>query len=147
MPPSTGPPANRHSYAGGPIGGGTSGIPSHAASIRSSTDSTFLRPPPTRRRSNSWHAVPDTSNCGYATAVGEKPVAVTSGGSVSVAIALAEPVLFLQGFDFSESRQQMPAMLRGSLVVRVNKPTKMKSISLCFRGRARTEWPEGKLGS
>jgi arrestin-related trafficking adapter 3/6 len=34
-------------------------------------------------------------------------------------------------------------MLRGSLILKLLKPTKIKAITLVFRGRARTEWPEG----
>lgn len=58
-------------------------------------------------------------------------------------IKLAEPILFLQGFDHHEFQNRAPAMLRGSLVVRVNKATKVKAIGLTFKGKARTEWPEG----
>lgn len=58
-------------------------------------------------------------------------------------IKLAEPILFLQGFDHHEFQNRAPAMLRGSLVVRVNKTTKVKAIGLTFRGKARTDWPEG----
>lgn len=57
-------------------------------------------------------------------------------------LQLAEPILFLQGMDHHEY-SRTPAILRGSLVLRVTKPTKIKAISLTFRGRARTEWPEG----
>ncbi|RPA78735.1 hypothetical protein BJ508DRAFT_328913 [Ascobolus immersus RN42] len=161
---------NRNSICG-PIGGGTSGIPSHANSVRNSTgaassttnasssSSSLLRPPPTtRRRSNSWHGAAPPSRpasshgsltgsvgvgCGYPSLAGEKPLASTSGGSVSMTIALAEPVLFLQGFDHSDPNQRTPAMLRGSMVVRITKPTKIKTITLAFKGRARTEWQEG----
>lgn len=58
-------------------------------------------------------------------------------------IQLAEPMLFLQGLHQNDHSDQPPAMLRGSLVLRIAKPTKIKTISLTFRGRARTEWPEG----
>lgn len=71
----------------------------------------------------------------------EKPVA--SGNGVSVAIALAEPVLFLQGYDANDSSTHSTTMLRGSLVLRVQKQAKLKSISLNFRGKSETEWPEG----
>lgn len=58
-------------------------------------------------------------------------------------IQLAEPMLFLQGFDQSDHSNRTPAMLRGCLVLRVTKPTKIKVISLTFQGKATTEWPEG----
>ena len=73
----------------------------------------------------------------------EKPLA--SGNGVSVSIALAEPVLFLQGFDHGDLQaNRSTAMLRGSLHLKVSKPAKIKSVTLCFRGRATTKWPEGE---
>ena len=72
----------------------------------------------------------------------EKPIA--SGNGVSLSIALAEPVLFLQGMDQSEFGNQTTTMLRGTFHLRVSKSAKIKTISLAFRGRAETEWPEGK---
>lgn len=71
----------------------------------------------------------------------DKPVA--SGYGVLLYIILAEPMLFLEGFDHCEDNGRRPAMLRGRLVMRVTKAAKIKAINLSFRGRARTEWPEG----
>jgi hypothetical protein len=34
-------------------------------------------------------------------------------------------------------------MLRGSLILKITKPTKLKAITLKFRGKAVTKWPEG----
>lgn len=58
-------------------------------------------------------------------------------------IHLAEPVLFLSGYVRDDYSNRTPAMLRGSLVVKIAKNTKIKAITLSFRGKARTEWPEG----
>jgi hypothetical protein len=77
----------------------------------------------------------------------EKPQASTSGGGVTMTIQLAEPVLFLQGLDQNEYISRTPAMLRGSLILRVAKPTKIRAVTLTFIGRARTEWPEGTARS
>lgn len=72
----------------------------------------------------------------------EKPIA--SGNGVSVAIALAEPFLFLQGFEQGDLRaNRSTAMLRGSLVLKVTKQTKLKAVTLKFKGTATTKWPEG----
>lgn len=71
----------------------------------------------------------------------EKPLA--SGNGVSMGIYLAEPVLFLQGFENSEAAPGNTAMLRGSLHIRVHKGAKVKGVSLKFRGRTVTKWPEG----
>lgn len=71
----------------------------------------------------------------------EKPVAY--GNGVSVGIHLAEPVLFLQGFENTEASPGNTAMLRGSLHVRIQKSAKLKAITLKFRGRSITKWPEG----
>lgn len=72
----------------------------------------------------------------------EKPIA--SGNGVSLSISLAEPVLFLQGFDQSELGNQNTTMLRGNFHLRISKSAKIKTISLTFHGRAETEWPEGQ---
>lgn len=82
------------------------------------------------------------SASGISGALEEKPIA--SGNGVSLSITLAEPLLFLQGFDQSELGNQTTTMLRGSFHLRVSKSAKIKSISLTFRGRAETEWPEGQ---
>ena len=71
----------------------------------------------------------------------EKPIA--SGNGVSLSITLAEPVLFLQGFEQCEVANQVTTMLRGSFHLRVSKPAKIKAVSLTFKGSAETEWPEG----
>ncbi|KAF2666697.1 hypothetical protein BT63DRAFT_376284 [Microthyrium microscopicum] len=72
----------------------------------------------------------------------EKPIA--SGNGVSMAIALAEPVLFLQGFEHGDlAANRSTAMLRGSLHLKVTKPIKIKTVSLRFNGKAITRWPEG----
>ena len=70
-----------------------------------------------------------------------KPLASANG--VSMSITLAEPTIFLQGFDQSELANRTTSMLRGSLHLKVAKTAKIKTISLNFRGRAETEWPEG----
>ena len=78
----------------------------------------------------------------YPGAIGdEKPVA--SGNGLAISIALAEPVLFLQGFDQTDDSTRTTTMLRGSLHLKVSKSAKIKAISLKFKGKAETEWPEG----
>lgn len=71
----------------------------------------------------------------------DKPLA--SGNGISVGIALAEPVLFLQGFEQSEHSERSTAMLRGSLHLRITKSAKIKAVTLKFKGKATTKWPEG----
>jgi hypothetical protein len=72
----------------------------------------------------------------------EKPLA--SGNGINVSIAMAEPFLFLQGFEHGDlAADRSTAMLRGSLHLRVSKPSKIKAVTLRFRGKATTKWPEG----
>lgn len=71
----------------------------------------------------------------------EKPVAI--GHGVSVSINLAEPVLFLQGFEPGDAAQRSTAMLRGTLHLKIAKNAKIKGVSLKFKGSACTKWPEG----
>ena len=72
----------------------------------------------------------------------EKPVA--SGGGLSVNVQLTEPVLFLRGFEQAEHAERSTAMLRGTLCLKITKPSKLKAVTLKFRGRAITKWPEGE---
>ncbi|KAF2838107.1 hypothetical protein M501DRAFT_936145 [Patellaria atrata CBS 101060] len=71
----------------------------------------------------------------------EKPLA--SGNGVSVFVNLAEPLLYLQGFEPTDTVSRSTAMLRGSLMLRVSKNAKIRGITLKFKGRATTKWPEG----
>jgi len=71
----------------------------------------------------------------------EKPLASSAG--VSVGINLAEPVLFLQGFQEGENAPRNTAMLRGVVHLKVTKNTKLKAVTLKFKGTATTKWPEG----
>lgn len=73
----------------------------------------------------------------------DKPLA--SGNGISVGVSLTEPVLFLQGFEQSNTSERSTAMLRGTLNLKVTKASKIKAITLKFRGKAITKWPEGKL--
>lgn len=122
------------------IGGGNSGIPSHA----NGHSRHFSLPHSTNRAPPPWSS---SKNSGLRSVEGpltlDKPQASSSGGAVTMTIQLAEPMLFLQGLHQNDHSDRPPAMLRGSLVLRIAKPTKIKTISLTFRGRARTEWPEG----
>lgn len=95
-------------------------------------------------RTASQISLASTNNTGGIPELGEeRPIA--SGNGVSLSIALAEPVLFLQGFDQSELGNQTTTMLRGSFHLRVSKSAKIKTVTLAFRGRAETEWPEGEF--
>ena len=75
--------------------------------------------------------------------VGNEERLLASGNGVSMSITLAEPVLFLQGFEHVEDGSRPTSMLRGYLTIRVSKSAKIKAVTLAFRGRAETEWPEG----
>ncbi|KAL2132538.1 hypothetical protein VTI74DRAFT_3698 [Chaetomium olivicolor] len=76
----------------------------------------------------------------------QKPVASVSG--LSCSILLAEPNVFLTGFDHDHHHtrrqgQTTSALLRGKLQLNVSKNVKIKSVTLKLVGKARTEWPEG----
>ncbi|KAF5248188.1 hypothetical protein FAUST_371 [Fusarium austroamericanum] len=81
------------------------------------------------------------------TSVSELPKPVASGSGVSCSILLAEPNIFLSGFDHDghshREGQSGTALLRGKLQLRVTKNVKIKAVQLKLLGRARTEWPEG----
>ncbi|KAL1837362.1 hypothetical protein VTJ49DRAFT_3957 [Mycothermus thermophilus] len=75
----------------------------------------------------------------------QKPVAQGSG--LSCTILMAEPNVFLTGFEHhAHGDTDLPstsALLRGKLQLNVSKNVKIKSITLKLVGKARTEWPEG----
>ena len=85
----------------------------------------------------------DTSTKSMGSATDEdKPVA--SGNGVQTYISLAEPTIYLTGFEQQDPSMQSTAMLRGSLLLRVSKSAKIKTVTMKFRGRATTDWPEGR---
>ena len=71
----------------------------------------------------------------------DRPLAQTS--TIQIYIIPAEEKLFVQGFDTNEYSERPPTLLRGCLCLRVLKPSKIKSISVLFKGQQRTDWPEG----
>ncbi|KAH6708656.1 hypothetical protein EV126DRAFT_409574 [Verticillium dahliae] len=78
--------------------------------------------------------------------VSEVPKPIASGSGVSCSILVAEPNIFLSGFEHDGHRQDSQggtALLRGKLQLSVTKNVKIKGISLKLLGKARTEWPEG----
>ncbi|OHE92137.1 arrestin domain-containing protein [Colletotrichum orchidophilum] len=78
--------------------------------------------------------------------VTEIPKPVAHGSGVSCSILMAEPNIFLTGFDHDGHRQHSQggtALLRGKLQLKVTKNIKIKGVSLKLVGKARTEWPEG----
>ncbi|KAJ2974555.1 hypothetical protein NUW58_g8623 [Xylaria curta] len=81
------------------------------------------------------------------TSVAEVPKPVASGSGVQCSIVLAEPNVFLTGFEHDgHPRHQTAnstALLRGKLQLNITKNVKLKSIKLKLHGKARTEWPEG----
>ena len=68
---------------------------------------------------------------------------VATGSGISVGIALTEPVLYLQGYDHHDPSSKKSAILRGQIHLKVTKCIKIKKISVCFRGHAQTDWPDG----
>ena len=95
---------------------------------------------------NSMMSLRSAKNTASASVI-EIPKPVATGSGLTCSIILAEPNVFLSGFDHdSHSRQggQHPsALLRGRLQLNVSKNVKIKSVSLKLVGKARTEWPEG----
>lgn len=75
-----------------------------------------------------------------------KPVA--SGSGITCSILMAEPNVFLSGFDHDGrarrgNRPSGTALLRGKLQLVVRKNVKIKAVQLKLVGKTRTEWPEG----
>ena len=67
-----------------------------------------------------------------------------------LAIRLAEPVVYLKDVDFSgrhrtHNELSPPSMVRGLLVLRLSKPTKIRSIDIQLTAKSSTHYPEGVL--
>ncbi|KAI0481260.1 hypothetical protein GGR56DRAFT_312475 [Xylariaceae sp. FL0804] len=79
--------------------------------------------------------------------VTEVPKPVASGSGVQCSIILAEPNVFLTGFEHDghprHEAANSSALLRGKLQLNVTKNVKLRSVTLKLHGKARTEWPEG----
>lgn len=71
----------------------------------------------------------------------DHPLVLSS--SLQVYLVPTEKHLFVQGFKPLEFEGVPPTLLRGCLVLRVLKPTRIRSINLLFKGVQRTDWPEG----
>lgn len=84
--------------------------------------------------------------------VAERPVkdakSLMSGNGITCNFELAEPVVYLTGFDRDNrghAQQNTSAIIRGKLVMNVQKSVKIKAVTVRFFGKARTEWPEGEF--
>ncbi|CAK7245809.1 MAG: hypothetical protein STHCBS139747_007407 [Sporothrix thermara] len=76
----------------------------------------------------------------------EKPLA--AAGGMAFQLELAEPHIFLYGFDHNSRsegnvRPAGTAIVRGTLRLDVTKNVKIRGITVKLNGKARTEWPEG----
>lgn len=105
--------------------------------MRSDSSSTEVLPRPVHEH----HTVTTDSDSSFTPLRNEKIVATGSG--ISVGIALTEPVLYLQGYDQQDPSSKKSAILRGQMHLKVTKCVKIKKISVCFRGHAQTDWPDG----
>lgn len=105
--------------------------------MRSDSSSTEVLPRPVSEH----HTVTTDSTIPFTPLRNEKIVATGSG--ISVGIALTEPVLYLQGYDQQDPSSKKSAILRGQMHLKVTKCVKIKKISVCFRGHAQTDWPDG----
>jgi hypothetical protein len=105
--------------------------------MRSDSSSTEVLPRPVHEH----HTVTTDSTLPFTPLRNEKIVATGSG--ISVGIALTEPVLYLQGYDQQDPSSKKSAILRGQMHLKVTKCVKIKKISVCFRGHAQTDWPDG----
>lgn len=68
---------------------------------------------------------------------------VATGNGITVSVALAEPLVFLPGYDHNDPSTKRSAILRGHLHIKTTKSVKVKKVSICFRGQAQTDWPDG----
>jgi len=94
-------------------------------------------PPNSRGRSHSRTRQP--------TPTGNRTHSLSRGRDGSLVRDMTDAQLALQ--QERDEREDLdeppPALLRGLLTVHLSKPTRIKEISVRFKGTARTDWPEG----
>ncbi|KAI1445004.1 hypothetical protein F5Y02DRAFT_427395 [Annulohypoxylon stygium] len=116
------------------------------ASMTGSANSPIMATAPHTSHRNSIMSVRSAKSI-MSSSVTEVPKPVASGSGVSCSIILAEPNVFLTGFEHDghprNDAANSTALLRGKLQLNVSKNVKIKSVTLKLHGRARTEWPEG----
>lgn len=66
---------------------------------------------------------------------------VTSANGITVALGLAEPVIYLPRFDPASATVRS---LSGNLRLSLTKAMKIKEVELIFKGVAQTKIPKGK---
>ncbi|KIW14435.1 hypothetical protein PV08_07218 [Exophiala spinifera] len=70
----------------------------------------------------------------------DQTMAVADGFTLS--LELAEPILYLEGFDFPHNSEHRSTVLRGVMNLTILKPTTLSALRLNFRGENETIWPE-----
>ncbi|KAL7625926.1 hypothetical protein AAE478_002695 [Parahypoxylon ruwenzoriense] len=132
-----------HSMIAIPPAGASSML--NPAAMSDSRRSPMVTTVPNRSHRNSIMSVRSAKS--VMSSVIEVPKPVASGSGVSCSIILAEPNVFLTGFEHDghprNDAANSTALLRGKLQLNVTKNVKIKSVTLKLHGRARTEWPEG----
>jgi hypothetical protein len=113
--------------------------------LNSPSTSSLASGPPARPASGT-RTNSDASDVSTSLPVLRNEKVVATGNGITVSIALAEPVLFLPGYDHSDPSTKKSAILRGHLHIKTTKSVKIKKVSVCFRGQAQTDWPDGKIG-
>jgi len=66
-------------------------------------------------------------------------------GGPSLSVNLAEPLVFVTAPNRSASGRTnaRPVLIRGLLVLKLPKATKITGIEVIFDGKSTTKWPEG----
>lgn len=73
---------------------------------------------------------------------GGDSVTITSNDTFTVALELAEPFLYLEGFEYPHNSAHRSAVLRGFMHLDVSRQVALSELSVTFRGISRTIWPE-----
>ncbi|KAK7897132.1 hypothetical protein LTR67_005021 [Exophiala xenobiotica] len=66
----------------------------------------------------------------------------TTSDAFTVTVELAEPILYLEGFDFPHNVAHRSAVIRGSVHLKILRPTTLSHLTLTFLGTHETIWPE-----
>lgn len=67
---------------------------------------------------------------------------ITRADGFTLSLELAEPILYLEGFDYPHNSEHRSTVLRGVMNLTILKPTTLSALNLNFRGETETIWPE-----
>ena len=115
----------------------------HSVSVRASNvafpDALKLSKKDTARSSSNQYRPREQQS---AATVRQQPLSSARNEAVAIRIELAQPNLYVEGYDLQHSVEHSSTVLRGFVQLQVYRPVALSSLLLEFNGTTETSWPE-----